>query len=91
MLLRSHLHCPTQSQQSNHHRDTIRVEPARNTEWIGNQVATWEVVQIDDDTSTALMLYREYTWATSKSAPLSADPIEIAARAELDADDNETV
>ena len=50
---------------------------------IGKQVVSWKLIEIDKDIGTALMLLREYMWAIGGKAPLSALPLEIAARAAI--------
>ena len=64
------------------HKDTIGVEPGHQR-LIGKQVVSWKLIEIDKDISTALMLLREYMWAIEGKAPLSALPLEIAARAAI--------
>ena len=58
---------------------TIRVETAA-TRIYGRNHATWTEIDITDDASVAYMLYREWTWTITGTAPNSAHPVEIAAR-----------
>ena len=68
---------------------TLRVEPSPTTAWIGRQHATWNVLEVSEDTTVALMLYREWKWTTTREPPRSALPIEIAARNALELDEEE--
>jgi len=63
-------------------RYTIRVEPTQ-ADWLGRQDATWNVLEVSEDTSQALMLYREWKWTQTGQPPRSAHPSEIAAREAL--------